>query len=84
MLIGGDDNGRLQRRFRVMKYRLVYVSRVCKAMMKSGDRAQFEGLRRNRKLTVLQIGRSALESALRAIAIGPRDYMQIIHPISCA
>jgi len=57
------------------------VSPVCKAMMKSGDRAQFEGLRHNRKLTVLQIGRSALESARDR---DRRARLHANHPISCA
>lgn len=44
--------------------------------MKSSDRAQFEGLRYNRKLTVLQVVRSALNTALCTISNGC-NYMQI-------
>lgn len=45
--------------------------------MKSSDWAQFEHLRYNRKLTVLQVARSALKTALRTISINEYNYMQI-------
>lgn len=45
--------------------------------MKSNDWAQFEDLRYNRKLTVLQVARSALKTTLRTISINEYNYMQI-------
>jgi len=45
--------------------------------MKSSDRAQFEGLCYNRKLTVLQVARSALKTALCTISTNGYNYMQI-------
>lgn len=46
--------------------------------MKSSDRAQFEGLHYNRKLTVLQVACSALKTALCTISTNGCNYMQII------
>jgi len=43
--------------------------------MKSSDQAQFEGLRYNRKLTVLQNVRSALKTALYTISTNEYNYM---------